>query len=223
VGRTLPYVDPDTALVVLSDHGFASFRRGVNLNAWLLRNGYLVLKPGLAESGPHFDGVDWTRTKAYALGLSGLYINVKGREAVGIVEPGAPLEALENELARKLAGLVDYTTGEVAIREAYPTRSLYRGPYLDAAPDLIIGFDRGYRTAWDAATGTVSAQVFSANDQAWSGDHCIDPPLVPGVLFSNRPIAATDPGIEDMAPTALSLFGIGVPEWMEGKPVFGSA
>ena len=219
VGKTLPFVDDKTALFVLSDHGFASFRRGVNLNTWLHRNGYLALKDGAAESKPGFAGVDWSRTKAYALGLSGLYLNVKGRESGGIVPP-REAAALEDELARQLSGLRDEERDAVAIREAYPTRALYKGPYLDAAPDLILGYADGYRTSWDAATGKVGAHVIEDNLRPWCGDHSIDPPLVPGVLFSNLPIDAEDPGIEDMAPTALELFGIPRPGWMEGKPVF---
>jgi predicted AlkP superfamily phosphohydrolase/phosphomutase len=220
VGKTLPYVDDQTVLFVLSDHGFASFRRGVNLNTWLLRNGYLALKDGASESGSYFDGVDWSRTRAYTLGLSGLYLNVKGREAEGTVEPGPEAAQLIAELVSKLSNLHDDELDRPAIRQAYATSSLYEGPYLDAAPDLIIGYHDGYRTSWDAATGTVAPEVIEDNDKAWSGDHAIDPPLVPGVLFSSRRIDAADPGIEDLAPTALELFGVGVPEWMEGEPIF---
>ena len=220
VGKTLPHVDDGTVLFVLSDHGFASFRRGVNLNTWLYQNGYLALNDGACESGPYFQGVDWSRTRAYALGLSGVYLNLKGRESAGIVEPGIEAEALESELALKLTQLQDEELGQTAIRQAYPTRTLYRGPYLDAAPGLIIGYNDGYRTSWDAATGKVGLKIMEDNLTAWSGDHSIDPPLVPGVLFSNRPIDSTDPGIEDLAPTALALFGVGIPDWMEGKPVF---
>jgi predicted AlkP superfamily phosphohydrolase/phosphomutase len=222
VGKALPYVDAQTVLFVLSDHGFASFRRAVNLNAWLHQNGYLALKDDAAERGPGFQGVDWERTKAYALGLSGLYINKKGRESSGVVTAAAAV-ALEQELIGKLSNLRDDERGETAIRQVYATRALYQGPYLDAAPDLIVGYNDGYRTSWDAATGTVGRRVIEDNDKPWSGDHCIDPPLVPGVLFSNRAIDSEDPGIEDLAPTALDLFGIRTPEWMEGKPVFRSA
>jgi predicted AlkP superfamily phosphohydrolase/phosphomutase len=222
VGKTLPYVDDRTVLFVLSDHGFASFRRGVNLNTWLYRNGYLALKENARPGGPYFEGVDWTRTKAYALGLSGLYLNVKGRESAGIVER-AQAAALAGELAGKLSNLRDEERDATAIRQAYVTRSLYQGPYLDSAPDLIIGYNDGYRTSWDAATGKVGEHVIEDNTRQWSGDHSIDPPLVPGVLFCNRAIDALDPGIEDLAPTALDLFGIPAPEWMEGKPVFASS
>jgi predicted AlkP superfamily phosphohydrolase/phosphomutase len=221
VGKAMSHVDAGTMLFVLSDHGFCSFRRAVNLNSWLRENGYLALADGASESGRYFDGVDWSRTRAYCLGLSGLYLNLKGREAQGIVNRGAEAEALKRELLERLSGLHD--NGEIAIREVYATSDLYRGPYLDAAPDLIIGYNEGYRTSWDAAVGRVTARIVEDNTKAWSGDHCVDPLLVPGVLFCSRKIDAEDPGIEDMAPTALDLFGIDPPEWMDGKPVFRPA
>jgi predicted AlkP superfamily phosphohydrolase/phosphomutase len=246
LGRALAYAGPGTALFVLSDHGFTSFRRGVNLNTWLLREGYLALKdesgdyfeaqgpPGAApENGgtrpssrdsaamtgaSYLDGIDWSRTRAYTFGLGGVYLNLKGREAQGVVEP-AQADALRREIAGKLSGLRDDETGDLAIVRAWEAPDLYRGPYLGAAPDLIVGYAEGYRASWDAAVGKVSSRVFEDNAKAWCGDHCVDPALVPGVLFSNLPIAAEDPGIEDMAPTALGLFGVPVPAWMEGKSV----
>lgn len=222
VGETLKYVDEKTAVFVLSDHGFCSFRRGVNLNTWLKQNGYLALQDGASESGKYFEGVDWSRTRAYAMGLGGLYLNLVGRESGGTVSESEAVD-LKRELAHKLTGLRDTETGNLAIRKAYSSSSLYEGPYLDAAPDLIIGYADGYRTSWDAAVGRVSGSVFENNDKAWSGDHCVDPLLVPGVLFSNRRIDESDPGIEDMAATALWLFGVPRPAWMEGKPVFRAA
>jgi len=206
LGRTLPYIDNQTALFVLSDHGFCAFRRGVNLNSWLLREGYL------AYNGE----IDWSRTRAYTIGLGGVYLNIKGREAQGTVDP-AQADALRREIAAKLTGLRD--GGILAIERAYPATDIYHGPYLYAAPDLIVGYADGYRAAWGAALGEVSQKVFEDNNKAWCGDHCVDPRLVPGVLFSNRPLHAEDPGIEDMAPTALTLFGVEVPAWMEGKYV----
>jgi predicted AlkP superfamily phosphohydrolase/phosphomutase len=223
VGKAMAQAGPDTVLFVLSDHGFCSFRRAVNLNSWLHQNGYLALHDGAVECGRYFDGVDWSRTRAYCLGLSGLYLNIKGREAQGIVTRGAEEEQLKQELIEKLSRLPDEERSDIAIRQAYATNKLYRGPYLDAAPDLIIGYNEGYRTSWDAAVGRVTAQVIEDNPKAWSGDHCVDPLLVPGVLFCNRSIDAVDPGIEDMAPTALWLFGVTPPAWMEGTPVFHEA
>ncbi len=217
VGDALHYVDRETAFFVLSDHGFCSFRRGVNLNSWLLRNGYLSLSGDRQESGEYFEGIDWSRTRAYTFGLGGLYLNLRGREAQGIVDP-EDADRLKAELIAKLNGLRD-NTGDVAIQQVYAASAIYRGPYLDAAPDMIVGYARGYRTSWDAALGKATALVFEDNVKAWSGDHCVDPSLVPGVLFSNLKLDAENPGIEDMAPTALRLFGIEPPPWMEGKPV----
>jgi predicted AlkP superfamily phosphohydrolase/phosphomutase len=116
-----------------------------------------------------------------------------------------------------LSGLKD--DGEIAIRQVYAASAIYRGPYIDAAPDMIVGYARGYRTSWEAALGKTTTRIFEDNVKAWSGDHCVDPALVPGVLFSNLRVDAEDPGIEDMAPTALRLFGIEAPLWMEGKPL----
>jgi predicted AlkP superfamily phosphohydrolase/phosphomutase len=213
LGQTLRYVDADTAIFVLSDHGFCAFRRGVNLNAWLLREGYLALE---GEAGDYLAGIDWSRTRAYTFGLGGVYLNLRGREAQGLVAP-EQADSLRRELAAKLSGLCDGAS--VAIARAYLSTDLYRGPYLGAAPDLIVGYADGYRASWDAAVGRVTDEVFVDNTKAWCGDHCVDPHLVPGVLFSNLPLIAQDPGIEDMAPTALRLFGIQPPAWMEGSSV----
>jgi predicted AlkP superfamily phosphohydrolase/phosphomutase len=222
-GLALQYVDRDTVLFVLSDHGFCAFRRGINLNAWLRDNGYLVLKDGAVESGPFFKGVDWSRTRAYTLGLGGLYLNLEGREGQGIVKPGAEASVLKQELIEKLKGLEDPDLGAIGIREAYASGALYKGPYLAEAPDLIVGYNEGYRASWYAAAGKVSARVFEDNSKAWSGDHSVDPVLVPGVLFSNRKFTAPDPGLEDMAPTVLQLFGVERPSWMEGVPLWNDA
>jgi predicted AlkP superfamily phosphohydrolase/phosphomutase len=215
VGEALNYVDDNTLLMVLSDHGFCSFNRGVNLNAWLRENGYLKLK---GQGGKYFEGVDWSQTSAYALGLGGLYLNLRGREPDGIVQPGPEAAALKHELIEKLSGLKD--AGNIAIREMYDAQAIYKGPYIDGSPDLITGYNEGYRAAWGSALGEVSGPVFETNDKPWSGDHCVDPSLVPGVLFANRKIDALDPGIEDLAPTSLRSFGIDPPPWMDGRPVF---
>ena len=73
---------------MLSDHGFAPYNRSFNLNTWLLNNGYIKLKSGAStDSSEPLANVDWTQTRAYGLGLNGLYLNLKGRETNGIVEP----------------------------------------------------------------------------------------------------------------------------------------
>jgi predicted AlkP superfamily phosphohydrolase/phosphomutase len=216
VGRTLQHVDSETAFFVLSDHGFCSFRRGVNLNTWLLENGYLFQRDGAAEGAEYLESIDWSRTRAYTFGLSGLYLNLHGREAQGIV-PREDAAALRSELIGKLTALPDTGKQETAIQHVYDSAKIYNGPYRDAAPDLVVGYAPGYRASWSAAVGAVAKDVFEDNEKCWSGDHCVDPSAVPGVLFSNCKVDGVDPGIEDMAPTVLQLFGVPVPAWMEGK------
>lgn len=221
-GRALEYVDGNTMLFVLSDHGFCSFRRGVNLNSWLLQNGYLFLKDGVPEGLGYLEGIDWQRTRAYTFGLSGVYLNLQGREAQGIVAI-ENASALKAELIGKLTALRDDQMGEVAIQALYDSETIYNGPYRDAAPDLITGYASGYRASWSAAVGAVTSLVFEDNTKCWSGDHCVDPSIVPGVLFASRPLECDNPGIEDLAPTVLRLFGIAPPQWMEGKPLVPTA
>jgi predicted AlkP superfamily phosphohydrolase/phosphomutase len=214
---------PDDILMAISDHGFSSFRRGVNLNSWLHVNGYLVLKDGCDGKAEWLRDVDWERTRAYCLGLTGMYLNVKGREAHGVVSPGAGVAELKAEIIAKLNGLPDPDADTIAIREVFDTASLYKGPYLENAPDMLIGYNAGYRTSWDCATGVVAGAVIDDNVKAWSGDHCIDPRLVPGVFFCNRTTTAEDPALIDIAPTALQLFGIMPPAHMDGRVLEGLA
>ena len=220
VGRVMEKMGEDDVLVVCSDHGFNSFRRGVNLNTWLHENGYLHLEEGVDGSAEWLRGVDWSRTKAYAIGLTGVFLNMAGREEQGIVQPGEEEQACKDELIAKISGLRDEEKDEIGIRELFDTHNLYRGPYLENAPDLLVGYNAGYRCSWDMATGVVAGNVFEDNTKAWSGDHCIDPRIVPGVLFCNRKIDVDDPALIDIAPTALQQFGIKPPKFMDGKVLF---
>jgi len=218
VGKTMERLDDKTILIVMSDHGFSSFRRGFNINTWLFQNGYLALKRGKTTSGDWFSEVDWQRTKVYSLGLACIFINKKGREGEGIVEDGDYIP-LKNEIRSKLKGLVDSETEEVAITDVVDTRNSFSGPYIDNAPDLMISYNVGYRTSWGCAKGRVTETIFDDNNKKWSGDHCIDPKLVPGILFCNRTIASEYPDIRDIAPTVLKLLGVKIPAYMEGNPL----
>jgi predicted AlkP superfamily phosphohydrolase/phosphomutase len=217
VGRTVAKCRrEDTLLMVISDHGFNGFRRGLDLNRWLEENGYLRLHEGRRDE-EFLAGVDWSRTRAFALGLSGIFINLKGKFAHGIVEPGDEADGLREEIAGRLTGLVDPQTGAGAIKRTYVTSKVYRGPYKDHAPDLIPGYQRGYRVSWETAIGRTTESVFHDNTKAWSGDHCIDPSLIPGVLFCNHPVATENCRLMDIGPTVLNLFGVPVPDHMDGK------
>jgi predicted AlkP superfamily phosphohydrolase/phosphomutase len=182
--------------------------------------GYLTLKGGAEGTSEWLREVDWSKTRAYALGLTGIFLNVQGREGEGIVDPVKEAGKLRNEIAERLRGFRDEEQGEVAIREAFDPGALASGPYLERAPDLIVGYNRGYRASWDGATGVVAGPVFTDNTKAWSGDHCIDPRLVPGVLFCNRAVREEEPALVDIAPSTLWLFGLKPPGYMDGKVFF---
>jgi len=204
-------------LFVMSDHGFKSFRRGINLNSWLQQNGYLACKNG-SGSEEMFKDVDWSKTRAYALGLSGIYLNIKGREAKGIVEPGQAAE-LRKEICAKLTGLKDPDTNEVAVLKAYDSHQHLSGPYVENAPDVLVGYNEGFRMDWEGTLGKVGSRVFLDNTKSWSGDHCIDPEKVPGVLFSNLKFEKSEAWIGDLAPTILRIFDLKVPAYMDGSPI----
>jgi predicted AlkP superfamily phosphohydrolase/phosphomutase len=219
VGKTLAACDdPDTLLLVISDHGFKTFRYGIDLNRWLIENGYLVLKEP-PNGKRYLATVDWSKSRAYAQGLAGIFLNIAGREAQGIVQPGAEADALRQEICEKLTGLVDPRHDAVAINKAYNAHEFYRGPYTEHAPDIICGYNEGYRVSWEAAVGDITDQVFCDNTKAWSGDHCVDPRIVPGVMFSNRKIGGDHPRLLDLGPTILQQFGITPPRHMDGKPL----
>ena len=199
----------------MSDHGFANFGRQFNLNSWLRSQGYL----GPRECSSIMRDVDWSNTSAYGLGINGLYLNLKGRERDGIVEPGDQREALLTELKDRLEAVTD-TNGKRIIRGVYRSDQIYSGNATALAPDLIIGYNRGYRASWATCLGDLTDEVLLNNDSAWSADHCADALEVPGVLFCNRPVAGNSPSLVDIAPSILAEFGLPTPPQMVGKNVF---
>jgi predicted AlkP superfamily phosphohydrolase/phosphomutase len=223
VGRAMRYADDQTLFVTLSDHGMNSFQRGVHLNTWLHSNGLLSLRDGVRpgeEAGDFFRNVDWDRTKAYAVGLGGIYLNLKGREQRGIVDSG-DAEGLKASLVKGLTGLRDACLEKTAIRSIVTREEVYAGPYVDEAPDLLVNFSEGYRVSWTTALGGIPEGHFEDNVKKWGGDHIIDPSLVPGVLFMNRAIGNGGgnggPSLLDMAPTILAALGAPKGPAMEGE------
>jgi predicted AlkP superfamily phosphohydrolase/phosphomutase len=202
--------------MIISDHGFNTFRHGVDLNRWLEENGYLKVKNGSRDK-KYLAVVDWSQTRAFAIGLAGIFLNIRGRESQGIVNPGAEATQLRDEIAEKLAKLTDPIAKQKAIRQVYNALKVYRGPYKDEAPDLIVGYNRGYRASWETAIGQITDKIFHDNTKAWSGDHCIDHTFVPGVLFCDRHIETEKPRLVDIGPTVLDMFGITVPRYMDGR------
>jgi len=217
VGKVMAKLDKKDILIVMSDHGIKSFRRGINMNSWLYLNGYLALKEGYQQSEEWFKDVDWEKTKAYGLGLGGIYLNIKDREAQGTVPQGNEAKALKKEIIAKLNGLKDEENGQTAINTVFDRDDLPPGPYKENCPDLIVGYNEGYRVSWDSVTGKVNNILFEDNTKAWSGDHCIDSRIVPGIFFCNRKINTESPAIIDIAPTILNLFGLESPKHMDGR------
>lgn len=205
-------------IIVMSDHGFANFGRQFNLNSFLRYAGYL----GPPDCTSIMKNVDWSQTRAYGLGINGLYLNLKGRERDGIVDPGEERESLLQELVGRLETITDYG-GKRVIRGVYRSDKIYAGNATALAPDLIVGYARGYRASWATCLGDLTDDILLDNDQAWSADHCADALEVPGVLFSNRAIKAASPSLVDVAPSILAEFGLSTPASMSGASFWQDA
>lgn len=219
VGEVLARLGPETTLVVISDHGFHSYRRGLNVNTWLRDRGYLVQAavPPAQQGADFFPGVDWTRTRAYALGTGQIYVNLRGREGRGIVAAGAEYTGLLDEIARRLEAEVDPATNERFVAKVYKGPEVFAGAAAERMPDLQIAFRDGYRTSWRTPLGGIPAELFEPNTRKWSGDHAAsDAADTPGVILSTRKLTTPKPAIVDLAPTALAFLGAPVPAEMTG-------
>ena len=204
---------PAARIIVMSDHGFNSFDRSVNLNTWLWQNGFLALKgPPAGDEGP-FENIDWSKTQAYAVGLNGLYLNVAGREKNGIVKPGVEADALVERIASQLIGFRDLVNGRQIV-EALSK------PHVASGPEMIVGYGRSYRASWQTALGAVPSTLVEENTDVWIADHCINADEVPGVLLSNQKFRVGDPEIKDLTVTLLNLFGAGAGRGMSGRMLF---
>lgn len=204
----------DALIMVMSDHGFCNFSRQFNLNNWLVQNRYL----GPPQATHLMRDIDWSATRAYGLGINGLYLNLEGREQYGLVSPGQEKEDLINELTARLLAVRD-TDGRSVIHQVHRADKVYNGPAALDAPDLIIGYHREYRASWDTCLGGITPFILSDNDSAWSADHCADAAVVPGILFSNHPVQSVFPSLLDIAPTVLAAFGLTTPGGMTGKNI----
>jgi predicted AlkP superfamily phosphohydrolase/phosphomutase len=208
-------------LIVMSDHGFAPFDRAVNLNTWLMREGFLTLDDPTATSPDElFAHVDWSRTQAYALGLNGLYLNLRGRERQGIVEPGESADRLLRVISKRLLDFRDPQSARQVISDVYRSREVFHGDALALGPDLIVGYNPPYRCSWQGALGAVPAETIEDNRDAWIGDHCIAARHVPGVLLANRPLRLADPQLADLTVTILNEFGVSRIAELTGRLVF---
>ncbi len=220
--RALGRIDKDTIVLVMSDHGFNPYYRSFNLNTWLRANGYLKLQNEFKEEDLDwaFAGTNWMKTRAYGVGLNGLYINEKGRESEGIVTTGPDKDNLVREIARKLEEFRDPKTGEKVLARAYVAKDVYTGAYVSSAPDIILGFNRGYRISFKSPLGRVPKDILEDNKAKWSGDHMGAAEIMPGIVLANRPVAAERPALYDVTATIMDVFDIEKPKEMIGSSLF---
>ncbi|MCX6565776.1 MAG: alkaline phosphatase family protein [Candidatus Aminicenantes bacterium] len=222
LAQALSSIDKDTSVIVMSDHGFNPYYRSFHLNTWLLSEGYHVFKNPFKkeETEIGFPSTDWSKTRAYGLGLNSLYLNQRGREGEGIVAAGAETEALVREIARKLEAYRDPKTNEQVVLHAAVARDVYSGAHVGEAPDIILGFNRGYRISFQSPLGRIGQEIIENNTEKWSGDHMGAADVTPGIVLTDRPIRAEAPALYDLTATILQTFGIERPADMVGKPIF---
>ncbi|NJL26526.1 MAG: hypothetical protein HC897_00960 [Thermoanaerobaculia bacterium] len=209
VGYALDHLGEGTTLVVMSDHGFSPLRRRFSLNTWLAQNGYLALKnPNLRDDPGMYVNVDWAKTRAYGLGLNGLYVNLRGRERWGIVDP-KDRDALIAEIQEKLLQVVDPTTGLPAVTKVYKREEIFkdRGA-IEIGPDVVMGYARTMGGSDDSALGKIPPDLFTDNSSEWSGDHGMDHEVVPGIFLSNKPLKKEVTSLKDLAAAIVAEFGI---------------
>jgi predicted AlkP superfamily phosphohydrolase/phosphomutase len=232
VGKVMDeFMRPEDTLLLCADHGFQSFRRQVNINNWLEANGYLTLKSGVTSRDRNtLSFVDWSRTKAYSLGLGMIFLNIKGRERDGIVAPD-DVPALIEEIQDKLLASRDGDTKTVD--EVYKTADIHGGPFLDDECDILTGFAPPYRVSWRTTLGGiklrktddgsyVAGPIYEDNKEPWSGDHVsMSRSAVRGMFFCNRPVKLPEGGFDllDVAPTALSILGVTPPAEYDRPPL----
>lgn len=211
--------DPNFRLYVMSDHGFSTFHRQINLNTWLYKSGFLTItNENDLENGEFFSNVKWDKTLAYGLGINSLYLNIKGREKDGIVHKDE-VSSILDKITEKLMTLVDPKDNKKAVTSIWrPTQEEHNiNPH---APDLVIGWNEGFRSSSDSVLGKFNKEIFIENDKKWSGDHCIDPAFVPGILFSNKKITNKDAELADITTTILNEFRITIPKHMKNPGLY---
>ncbi len=237
VGQVMEkYVDDQTTLIILSDHGFHSYRRSFNINTWLAQNGYLTFKgmeklsagqPIPADMYPKedfFPQVVWRQTRAYALGTGQIYVNLMGREANGIVKPGEEYNQLVAEISQKLLEVRDPQDNQLVIKAVYKGKEVYQGDFIKDEPDLQLGYHDGFRTSKETMLGGIPSELLTNNLNKWSGDHSASAvEETSGILFSNRKIMKDNPSIIDIAPTVLEFFGKQKLPVMEGSSIFSDS
>ena len=229
VGQAMQRLKPDDLLLIASDHGFHTWHKSVNYNTWLVKNGFMTLKQtdvldtqknldDLFGQGELWPNVDWKRTKAYALGLGDIYLNVKGREAEGIVLPGEEYERIRNAIISGLESFRDPETGDLPVSKVLKREEIYNDFDENLIPDLLVANNPKYRVSWQTSLGGIPKDLLEVNTRKWSGDHCsLDASKTKGIFFSNKPMDADGVTILDFFPTVTGYLGLKEAEGLDGR------
>ena len=232
LGHIRQRIGEDTGIVVMSDHGFAPFRRKFDLNSWLYDEGYLVLNEGHEKEKPlGAEGftevniaapgvVDWSKTRAYGMGFNGLYLNRAGREANGIVTD-ADAPALLAELKQKLEALVDPKNGDRPVLRCDLAAEVYAGDRIGEAPEIQVGYNSNYGNSDEASTGRITNTWLMDNvGGTFNGSHLMSPDVVEGILLTNRKLEDGKHRLEDLTTSILAFYGVAPLEGMIGELAF---
>ncbi len=169
-------------MIFVSDHGFQHFDYKVNINRWLVDQGYLSVKDG--DVTRNLSATDWSQSQAYAIGLNSLYLNLQGREGQGMISASQKTQTI-TKLRDELLQWKGHD-GSSVIQNVYTNEEAFSGPLAAYGPDLVLGYAPKYRASSETGLGGWGNKVIENNPDHWEADHCIDAQAVPGVLFSNR-------------------------------------
>jgi len=225
VGQIRSRLPAGVELVVVSPYGLYTARHVVDLNRWLASEGLLawhapprpVTLAAMADPTLWDDAIDWTKTTARAMGAGHIYVNQRGRDPEGIVEPGAAYESVLQRLRERLEGLTDPISGRRVVSRVRLGRELYSGPHAARAPDLVVTFTPGFRASWDSMLGGAAEAAIERNRERWSAEHAsVDERTVPGVWLSTLPVSGTEMSVLDVAPTILQYLAPGEASDLDG-------
>ena len=241
LGRLMDRLDERTFIVLISDHGFTSLRKAIYVNNWLEKEGLLTVKASqtpvrkvmksinitflkklvplswVKRAKKHTNAtIDWSKTKAFATtpDVHGIFINVKGREPNGIVEPGAEYDALCDELIAKLTELKDPADQEPLVERVYRNKELFSGDFSENGPDLVIVTKNENFAVSD---NLFEKQMVKSLENTAQGDH-----EKPGVIAFyganiNKGVMLEKCDVMDVTPTVLHGMGLPALDEMDGS------
>lgn len=206
LGRVWERVDANTTLIILSDHGFCTIRKEVYLNQYLREHGWLHLQPsqgkapGIADIAPS--------TRAFSMDPGRVFLNVRGREPRGSIEPGAEYERIRSALQEELLEMRDPDTGALMVERVFTREEIYHGGSFPNAPDLVVAPHRGY-----AFKGALDREQLTYKGDVLIGEHTHDDAML---YISGHDIVKQSLAMEDVIPAIYGLMQVPQPEDLDG-------